>query len=56
VTCALDTKINVWQLETGACLQTYSHPGPYVGMKITRVDGISPTQKAALKALGAVEE
>ncbi|CAN5778721.1 NB-ARC domain-containing protein [soil metagenome] len=56
VTCALDTKINVWQLENGAYLKTYKHPGPYVGMKITGASGISATQKAALKALGAVEE
>jgi len=55
-TCALDTTINVWQLADGAYLKTYKHPGPYIGMKITGVSGISPTQKAALKALGAVEE
>ena len=55
-TCALDTKINVWQLANGAYLKTYKHPGPYVGMKITGASGISATQKAALKALGAVEE
>ncbi len=56
VTCALDTKINVWQLENGAYLNTYRHPGPYTGMKITGVSGISATQKATIKALGAVEE
>jgi WD40 repeat protein/DNA-binding SARP family transcriptional activator len=56
VTCALDATINVWQLADGAHLQSYRHPGPYPGMKITRVSGINPTQKAALKALGAVEE
>jgi hypothetical protein len=31
-------------------------PGPYAGMKITGVTGISEAQKAALRALGAVEE
>lgn len=55
-TCALDTTINVWQLANGAHLKTYKHPGPYIGMKITGASGISATQKAALKALGAVEE
>ena len=29
--------------------------GPYAGMNISGVTGISPAQKAALKALGAVE-
>jgi hypothetical protein len=31
-------------------------PGPYEGMNITGVTGISEAQKAALKVLGAVEE
>ncbi|MFN8440675.1 MAG: BTAD domain-containing putative transcriptional regulator [Caldilineaceae bacterium] len=38
-----------------ACVQTLRPEGPYEGMQIRRVTGISAAQKAALKALGAVE-
>ena len=39
-----------------ACRQTLRAEGPYAGMNITGVTGISAAQKAALKTLGAVEE
>ncbi|HET9220883.1 MAG TPA: hypothetical protein VFO07_00180, partial [Roseiflexaceae bacterium] len=48
--------IRLWNVETGACLHTLHAPGPYAGMNIAGVTGISETQKAALWALGAVEE
>jgi WD40 repeat protein/DNA-binding SARP family transcriptional activator len=51
-----DGMIRVWDVETGACLHTLHAPGPYAGMNISGVTGISETQKAALKALGAVDE
>ncbi|MEM7124822.1 MAG: BTAD domain-containing putative transcriptional regulator [Chloroflexota bacterium] len=38
------------------CLRTLRQPGPYEGMNITGVTGISEAQRAALTALGAVEE
>jgi WD40 repeat protein len=57
-----DDTIKLWDmcaLDQGAarnrCLQTLQSPGPYTGMDITGVTGISEAQKAALKALGAVE-
>lgn len=55
-----DETINVWDTAvvlTGdtACRYTLRAPGPYAGMNITHVTGISAAQKAALKALGAVE-
>jgi WD40 repeat protein len=50
-----DGPIRVWDVETGACLHTLRVPGPYDGMNITGVTGISEAQKAALKTLGAVE-
>lgn len=51
-----DETIKLWDLQNGVCLQTLRPPGPYAGMKITGVTGISAAQRAALKALGAVED
>jgi WD40 repeat protein len=60
-----DETLKVWEmalhetdgapLATGTCIATLHTPGPYAGMNITGVTGISEAQKAALKALGAVE-
>jgi hypothetical protein len=55
-----DETVKGWQVEAasgcGVCRQTLAHLGPYAGMKIAGVTGISEAQKAALNALGAVEE
>ncbi|MEZ4860127.1 MAG: BTAD domain-containing putative transcriptional regulator [Caldilineaceae bacterium] len=48
--------IRLWDVQSGAHLQTLHIPRPYSGMNITGVTGITPAQKAALLALGAVEE
>lgn len=52
----MNETIMLWDVATGLCLHTLRAPGPYAGMNITGVTGISPAQKAALRALGAVEE
>lgn len=46
--------IKLWDPHTGDCLQTLQAPGPYDGMNITDVTGITDAQRMALKALGAV--
>jgi len=51
-----DETIRLWDVETGACLSTLRADGPYAGMDIAGVTGISVAQKTALKALGAVDE
>lgn len=58
-----DETIRLWDissaaLETGqiACLQAMQAPSPYAGMQIGGVTGLSDAQKAALRALGAIEE
>lgn len=60
-TAGHDETIRLWDLAaldtaTGAplCLATLQAPGPYTGMNITGVTGISDAQKMALIALGAV--
>jgi WD40 repeat protein len=53
---AWDGTIRLWDVATGACLHTLCALGPYDGMNIAGVTGISDAQKAALKALGAVAE
>jgi WD40 repeat protein len=50
-----DGAIRVWDVQSGVCLNTLRAETPYAGMKITGVTGITETQKAALKALGAIE-
>jgi WD40 repeat protein/predicted ATPase/DNA-binding SARP family transcriptional activator len=46
----------LWQLDTYARRHTLRAAGPYEGTNITGITGISEAQKAALRALGAVEE
>jgi WD40 repeat protein len=47
--------IQLWNTETGQCLKTLIPDRPYKGTNITQMTGITAAQKAALKALGAVE-
>jgi hypothetical protein len=44
-----------WDHAHQRCLDALHAPGPYSGMKIAGVTGISEAQKVALQALGAVE-
>ncbi|MDY6783601.1 MAG: NB-ARC domain-containing protein [Cyanobacteriota bacterium] len=50
-----DETIKLWNVETGALTNTFRAERLYEGMNITGTTGISNTQKATLKALGAVE-
>jgi len=56
VSCSVDNSLRLWDLTTYRCCQVLCTPGPYAGMQITGVTGISEAQKAALRALGAVAE
>jgi hypothetical protein len=51
-----DQTIKLWNVGTGECQWTFRAPGSYAGMNIAGVTGLTETQLAALKALGAVEE
>jgi WD40 repeat protein len=52
---SFDGTVKLWNVQSGECLKTLQFPGPYDGMNIADVTGISEAQRAALKALGAVE-
>jgi WD40 repeat protein/DNA-binding SARP family transcriptional activator len=62
-TAGHDETIKLWAIpavgttpDAAVCLATLRAPGPYAGMNISGATGISEAQKAALRALGAVEE
>ena len=48
-----DESIRSWAMADGACVKTVPIPGPYAGMKLSGVCGLSPAQIANLKTLGA---
>lgn len=50
-----DSTIRFWHAQTGASLITLRPDRPYERMNITGATGLTEAQKAALKALGAIE-
>jgi len=55
VSASFDETIKLWNVKTGECLKTL-RDGPYEGMNITGITGLTEAEKASLKALGAVED
>ncbi|MCB0109697.1 MAG: WD40 repeat domain-containing protein, partial [Caldilineaceae bacterium] len=53
---SFDGTIRLWDADDGTCLAVMRVPGPYAGMNITNVTGISSAQRDALIALGAVSD
>lgn len=53
---SVDGTIILWDMKSGRCLKVLRIPGPYEGMKISGVTGITKAQEAALRLLGAVED
>src|SRR6266487_1211036 len=51
-----DQTVRLWEWHTGTCMQTLRSDRPYEQMNISHVKGLTETQKAALKSLGAIEE
>lgn len=51
---SLDGTIKIWTVANNTNLYTLRAPGPYTGMNITGVTGITVAQQEALKALGAI--
>ncbi|MUL39131.1 NB-ARC domain-containing protein [Gloeocapsopsis dulcis] len=56
VSGSFDESIRFWNTDTGECLQTLHTLRPYDGMNITGVLSLTDSQKATLRALGAVEK
>lgn len=51
-----DETIKLWHSETGERLNTFKVERLYEGMSITDIMGVTNTQKATLRSLGAVEQ
>ncbi len=56
LSCSFDGTIKFWDSQTGECINTLQVEGPYEGMNISGVTGITAAQKVALKRLGAIED
>ena len=54
--CGDDGAIMLWDLASGAYLQTLRRDRPFERLNITGIRGLSDAQKATLRALGAIEE
>jgi WD40 repeat protein len=53
---SLNGAVRLWDVKKGACLQTFRINRPYEKMDITDVTGLNESQKAMLRALGAIEK
>ena len=51
-----DSIMRIWDRHTGLCLKMLQSERPYEGMNIVGTKGITNSQKATLKALGAIEQ
>jgi WD40 repeat protein len=56
VTGSYDETVRLWRSDTGECTAVLHPLGPYAGMNITGTTGLTEAPRAALKALGAVED
>ncbi len=50
-----DGTVRIWDAVRGETLHTLRTPGPYQGMGISGVTGITAAQRSSLKALGAID-
>lgn len=50
-----DETIRLWEAASGRCLAAIPLELPYAGMNVLGATGISAAQRAAIRALGAIE-
>jgi len=55
LSCSFDGSIKFWDPQRGECVKTLVVEGPYAGMNITGVTGLTEAQRSSLQALGAVD-
>ena len=51
-----DGTVRLWEVSTGTCLRTLQAARRYERLDITGLTGVTSAQRAALLALGAVEQ
>ncbi|MGJ3253773.1 MAG: NB-ARC domain-containing protein, partial [Elainellaceae cyanobacterium] len=49
-----DQTIKLWDVATGTCLKTLRSDRPYEGMNISHTSGLTASESAALRSLGAI--
>ncbi|WP_407883088.1 NB-ARC domain-containing protein [Scytonema sp. NUACC26] len=49
-----DETIKLWDVNGGECLETLRSKRPYEGMRLSKAQGLTPSQLVTLKGLGAV--
>lgn len=54
VSASEDESVRIWQLQTNKCLAVLKPDGPYRGMRIAGVTGLTLAQASMLRELGAV--
>jgi WD40 repeat protein len=55
-TSSQDETIKTWNVDSGKHIKDLRAPGPYEGMRISGVTGLTNAQKESLKALGAKDD
>lgn len=53
-TASQDSEIRLWQIALGRCQHVLHPDRPYEGVNIRGAEGLSPSEMAMLKSLGAV--
>jgi WD40 repeat protein len=56
VSGSTDETVRLWDVASGTCRQVFRAPRPYEGMNITKVTGLTLSQRQGLLALGAVTD